>query len=64
MKSIFSTFRVFVAFFWAKTTKAALLSDSLVASLKFPPKLFSQEELHDTVEAVDAIAKALFSLCL
>ena len=52
-----STFRVFLAFFWAKMTKAVLLSDSLEASFEFPPKLLShEEELHDRVEAVDAIA--------
>ena len=52
-----STFRVFLAFFWAKMTKAVVLSDSLEASLEFPLKLLShEEELHDGVEAVDAIA--------
>lgn len=49
-----------MAFFWAKTTKAVLLSGSLVASFKFPPKLCNnEEELHDRAEAVDAIVARL-----
>lgn len=55
-----STLRVLVAFFWAKTTKAVLLSGSLVASFKFPPKQCSdEEELHDRAEVVDAIVARL-----
>uniref|UniRef100_A0A7N2LYJ2 Uncharacterized protein n=1 Tax=Quercus lobata TaxID=97700 RepID=A0A7N2LYJ2_QUELO len=47
---------LFLSFWAAKMTKA-VLSDSLEASLKFPLKLLShEEELHDGVEAVDAIA--------
>lgn len=59
-----STFRVFLAFFWAKMTKAVLLSDSLEASFEFPPKLLShEEELHDRVEAVVAIATPKATHC-
>lgn len=48
-------------------TKDALLSDTLAASFKFSPKLFSQEEeLHERVEAADAMIKpkACLSVCL
>lgn len=54
------TVRVFLAFFWAKITMEVLLSGNLVAtSFTFPQKLWSQdEELHDRVDAVDAIASS------
>lgn len=57
------TVRAFLAFFWAITTKPVLLSDNLQASFVFAAKLWSnEEELHERVDAVDAIATLSFTL--
>lgn len=69
------TLRVFLAFFWARTNKALLLSGNFTDSLTVLPKVWKkEEELHDSVAAVDddaAIEKpqkicwllAVLSLC-
>lgn len=57
------TVRAFLAFFSAKTTKPVLLSDNLQASFVFAAKLWSnEEELHERVDAVDAIPTLSFTL--
>lgn len=50
----FITLRVFLAFLWARTNKTLLLSGNFTDSLTVLPKLWKkEEELHDSVAAVD-----------